>query len=455
MKKLHYDVFILGTGNVGHTVADACADAGKKVGIIDTREYGGTCSQRGCDPKKVMYTAAVARRSAAHLQGCGLTEVPGTSWSDLIKTVATYIDPVPSTTREDFEKKGIDCYTGEAKFTGENSLAWDDTEITADHIVIGTGQKPRELEEDFVGREHAVTHETFFHMEELPKRIAFLGAGYIAMEFGQIAAAFGAQVFMLDHGKHILSPFDSYLADMVQEQSEEDLDMTIKTETSNERIEKVDDHYVLYYTQDGKEHSTEADIIFNTTGRVPAIDTLDLDAAGIDYDDKGIITNKWLRTSNKNVWAGGDVNKSDIPLTPVAGIHAKAIKENIFGNMTAANVPITASVSFVYSNLAGVGMGEKEADESGKSYRSIKMEIGDWFNAKRYNTKYYAFHILIEDGTDIILGAHILGPHAADQINIFALAVNNELTKDGIQQALFTYPTWTNDIKGMLAEFDK
>ena len=173
----HFDVFVIGTGTAGKGVAKDCAKAGWKVAIADNREYGGTCPNRGCDPKKVLvgFTEIIDR--ATKMKGKGITKMPEVNWSDLITFKETFVDAIPAATEKDLAALDIKMYHQSPKFLDENTLSVEDKTVTADKIVIATGQKAMPLK--IPGEEYALLSEDFLDLKELPVTMIFIGAGYI------------------------------------------------------------------------------------------------------------------------------------------------------------------------------------------------------------------------------------------------------------------------------------
>jgi len=207
----HFDLFVVGTGTAGKGVAKDCAAAGMRVAIADNREYGGTCPNRGCDPKKVLVAATEVVQLTENLKGKGISSVPEINWKDLQKFKENFTDAIPAVTEKDLKKAGIAMYHQSPKFLDENTLSVEGKTVTADKIVIATGNKPMELK--IPGREHLLHSEDFLDLNELPEEIIFIGAGYIGMEFAQIAARCGSKVTVVEFGPRPLAPFEGDIVD--------------------------------------------------------------------------------------------------------------------------------------------------------------------------------------------------------------------------------------------------
>lgn len=197
----------------------------------------------------------------------------------------------------------------------------------------------------------------------------------------------------------------------------------------------------------------KADMVFNTAGRTPAVEELSLDVGKVDYSGKGISVDKFLRSeSNPSVYACGDVSNHSLPLSPLAAFEASLVSQNIInGNSKEIETPLVPSVVFTIPNFATVGYSEKEAKKRFKNVTIKYEEAADWHNIKRINGSAYAYKILVDNRTDEIVGAHLVGPEAAEIINLFTLAMNSKIKCTAIKEMIFTYPSWSNDIKSMLA----
>lgn len=445
-----YDVFIIGTGTAGKNVAKDCAAAGLKVGISDNREYGGTCANRGCDPKKVLMGISEILDKASKLKGKGITKFPEVSWEDVMAFKKTFVDAVPAFTEKNLDKLGIDLYHQSPSFLDENTLSVEGKTITANKIVIATGQVPMELK--IPGREYALVSDDFLELKNLPATMLFIGAGYIGMEFAHIAARFGVKVTMMDFAPRPLTNFDE---DMVNHLLEASKDLGIKFIFNAEvtGIEKLQKNFRVKAMQDGKEISATAAMVFNTAGRVPSIQDLDLEKGNVEYSKEGIVVNEYLQnTTNKNVFACGDVSASKgLPLTPLSSEEARIVSTNILNkNSEKVDYPPQPSVVFTLPNLASVGLSEEEAKEKDLDFTVELKLVPGWFNAKRLNEKGYAYKTLVDNKTGQIIGAHLLGPEASEVINLFAMAIYAKLKHSDFKKMIFAYPSWGNDVKGMV-----
>ena len=445
-----YDVFIIGSGMAGMTIANKCALKGLKVGITDDLPYGGTCALRGCDPKKVIIGATEVRDFAKRLKGNGIDTIPKINWKDIMAFKQTFVDEMPPKIEKGYKKNGIDTFHNSAKFLSENTLEVGSYKVKANKIVIASGSKPRVL--DFEGGHYAKSSTDFLNLEKLPKSLLFIGGGYIAFEFAHIAARCGAEVTIVHRGENPLENFEQDIVKYLVSATEE-LGIKLILNTDVTAIEKIDDQYRVEGKYAEKTEYYEAEAVFNSAGRPPAIFDLDLDKANITYTKKGVTVNEYLQsTSNPHIYASGDAADSEgLPLTPVAVLEGHTVASNIIkGNSKEISYPPMPTVVFTLPTMASVGYTESKAKELNYNIRVNFKEVGSWFNAKRLNVKEYAFKTIIDEETQTILGAHLIGPHTEETINLFAMAIKTKMKVNEIRTMIFSYPTLASDIPHML-----
>ncbi|WP_316928050.1 NAD(P)/FAD-dependent oxidoreductase [Gillisia marina] len=281
----------------------------------------------------------------------------------------------------------------------------------------------------------------------------FIGAGYIGMEFAHMAARLGVKVTMMDVASRPLTNFDEDMVGYLVTASEKlGINFIFNAEVSE--IEKLRKNFRVTAIKDGKEISAKAELVFNTAGRVPSIEDLDIEKGNVSFSKKGVSVNKTLQnTTNKNVYACGDVSDSTgLPLTPLSSQEALIVIANLLNpeKPKEVNFPPQPSVVFTLPNLASVGLSEKEAKEKGYEYRLEHKLVPQWFNAKRVNTEEYAYKTLVDKKTNLVLGAHLVGPEASEIINMFVMAMCGKLTCKELKTMIYAYPTWGSDIKGMV-----
>ncbi|WP_330949617.1 dihydrolipoyl dehydrogenase family protein [Virgibacillus sp. MG-45] len=444
-----YDVIIVGAGPAGLNIAKACNENGLTVAVIESRGFGGTCPLRGCNPKKVLAHAANLIAQMDRLDGKGIRGTYQLDWQDLMAFKRTFTEPVSKNTEAKLNKRGIATYCGKASFISKNEIQVHHEILKGKHIVIATGAKPAPLPID--GAEHLLYSDDFLELEQLPKKLIFVGGGYIAFEFAHIAARAGSEVHIIQRGNHVLKQFDKGLTTMLVEASEK-LGIQVHVNTEVIQIEKQAEGFIVKGKQEDEEVAWQAECVIHGAGRVPAIDTFALEKANVAFDKKGIVVNEALQsTSNPSVFAAGDVtNTEGLPLTPVAQLEARIVSDAILNKRSPARSYYgSPAVVFTTPKLAMAGI-SVEAAEKEDRYSLHTFDLSEWFTY-RYQNEETAFAKVIQDKeTGVIVGAHLLSNQADELINYFAMAIQLKLPIKDLQQVMYVYPTATADLSSML-----
>jgi len=446
-----FDLVCIGTGSAASTVASQCRAAGWSVAVVDKRPLGGTCVLRGCDPKKVLVGAADAVDWIRRMNGKGVTQNGvGIDWPTLMRFKRTFTEPVPEARRNSFHQAGIAAFHGAARFTGPASLQAGDDLLEARRFVIAAGMRPATLG---IPGEHLVTiSDGFLDLDALPPRIVFIGGGYISMEFAHLAAIAGAQTTVVHRGPRPLDGFDPDLVALLMEGMREK-GITLHLEARAGSVEVHDGALRLKASRAAGEFYLDADLIVHGAGRVPEIDDLDLQAAGVEWDRRGVRVNEYLQSvSNPAVYAAGDAAGSGNPaLTPLAGYEGRVVAANLLhGNHQTARPGAVPTVAFTIPPIASVGLREDQASAGGIRFRKTFGSTEGWYSSRRIAEPRSGFKILIDDAADEIVGAHLFGHHADELINLFALAVQKKIRASDLRKTLFAYPTHASNIQYML-----
>jgi len=446
-----FDLIAIGTGSAASAVASRCRGAGWQVAIIDSRPFGGTCALRGCDPKKVLVGAAEVTDWARRMQGKGLeAEQLNIEWQQLIQFKRSFTEPVPKRREEGLAKAGIEAFHGRARFIGPSTIQVGDDVLEGRYVVIATGQKPADLK--IAGAEHLTTSEQFLELDQLPPHILFIGGGYIAFEFAHVALRAGSQVTIVHRGARPLPLFDPDLVDqLVQRTRELGGDVQLATEAVG--IGKGSGRLIVHASTSGEQRTFEADLVVHAAGREPEIDDLNLDAAGVEWDKRGVAVNDFLQSvSNPAVYAAGDAAASGgPPLTPVATYEGIVVAGNLLkGNHQKPNYLGIPTVVFTIPSLASVGLSERQAREQGLKFRVTTEMTSGWYTSRRVAEPYSGFKVIVEEETDHILGAHLLGGGVEEVINLFAVAMRSGMRATDLKHMIFAYPTHGSDLPHML-----
>jgi len=371
-------------------------------------------------------------------------------WQELMRFKRSFTEPVAKNREEGFAKAGIATFHGRARFVGPSSVQVNDEVLEGRYVVIAAGQKPADLK--IVGTEHLTTSEQFLELNELPKRILFIGGGYIAFEFAHVAVRAGAQVTIAHRGPRPLPRFDPDLVDQLVKSSRE-LGVDVQLGTEVIRIEKRSGQLVVRASASDQPRTFEADVVVHAAGRVPEIDDMNLDAAGVAWDSQGVKVNEFLQcVSNPAVYAAGDAAASGgPPLTPVASYEGILVAANLLkGNSQKPNYLGIPTVVFAIPPLAAVGLSESEAHKQALKFKVKKEMTSNWYSSRRIAEKYSGFKALVEEGTDRIVGTHLLGSDAEEVINLFGLAMRAGMRAADLKHMLYAYPTRGSDVPYML-----
>lgn len=447
-----FDLVVIGTGSAAASVAHQCRSAGWNVAVIDSRPFGGTCALRGCDPKKVLVGAAEVLDWVRRLNGHGVRANDARiEWAELMRFKRTFTDSVPKNRERSFAKAGIAAFPGRARFVDRSAVKVGDEVLEGLHVVVATGAMPRKL--GIPGEQYVTTSDQFLELEKLPRRIVFIGGGYISFEFAHIATRAGAEVTILHRGERPLEGFEPDLVAQLVDKTKR-IGARVRVRMQVESIEKSSDSFMVHAsTAEGQRDAFEADLVVHGAGRVPEIDDLDLAIAGVETEERGVRVNEYLQSvSNPHVYAAGDAAASgNPPLTPVAAYEGRIVASNLLkGNHRKVEHIAVPTVVFTVPPLAAIGLSEHTAQEQALRFKVKKQDTSNWYSSRRVAEDCSGFKVLIEEGSDRVLGAHLIGPHAEELINMFALAIQTGIPAGKLKHAVFGYPTLGSDVQYML-----
>ena len=443
-----FDLVVVGTGVAASTVAYPCREAGWRVAVIDSRPFGGTCPNRGCDPKKVLVGAAEIADAAMRMKPHGVSSDDlHIQWSDLMRFKRTFTDPVPESSERAFRNAGIETFHSVACFRSPDAMEVAGERLTARYFLIASGSAPARL--GIPGEDLLTNSDGFLDLDALPESIIFIGGGYIAFEFAHLAARTGARVTILHRGKRPLEHFDGgMVAQLVAHSRAKGIDIRLGAPVT--AVEQLDSGEFRVHAGDATYHAALA---VHAAGRPPNLDALDLQVGGVAATLRGVTVNSYLQSvSNPRVYAAGDSADSGAPaLTPVARYHGRIVTDNLLkGNHREPNYSGVASAVYTLPALAMVGLTEETARAKGLDFDVHHADMTNWYSPRRVAAECAGFKVLVERGTSRVLGAHILGEAAEDVINIFALGIRNGLTAAQIKEPLYAYPTRSSDIEYMV-----
>ncbi|HEX7007259.1 MAG TPA: NAD(P)/FAD-dependent oxidoreductase [Alphaproteobacteria bacterium] len=450
MASRRVDVLILGGGNAGLGVTVPTREAGMSVALVESRDLGGTCSNRGCTPKKVLVAAAHALHEIELAKAHHITVGrPTLDWAALIDREKAMIADVPKTIAGLMEKRGVDVVRGAARFIAPDAVAVDGETIEARHIVIATGSKPRAL--PIPGAEHMITSDDVLSERTLPRDVVFIGGGVIALEFSHVYVRAGARVTILEALPRLLGAMDADAVDRLHAATEA-LGIGVRTDVKVQRIEKAGDRLRVVFDQNGEARAVEADRVVNGVGRVANVDRLDLDAGKVAHEGGRVQIDGHLRsTSNEAVYVCGDALWSTPQLSPVATYEGRIVGRNIVdGPRHVPDYDSIPSCVFTVPALASVGLTEARARELGRDIDVHTADMRDWFSGRTYAEPLAWAKVVVDKPSDRILGAHITGHSGEELIHLLAMAIRHGITAGQIKSAVFGFPTFSADIGNVL-----
>ncbi|MEM9277038.1 MAG: NAD(P)/FAD-dependent oxidoreductase [Pseudomonadota bacterium] len=443
-----FDIVIIGGGNAGFGVSAIASDAGKSVAFIEELDFGGTCPNRGCTPKKVLVAAAHALHeielAPAHGIEVGKAKL---NWKKLIDRKDDMIGFIPDAMKGVAEKRGT-VFQGHAKFVGANKIDVDGKVIEGDNIVIATGSKPRSL--PIPGAELMITSDEVLSEDRQPKQVVFIGGGVIAMEFSHVYARAGTKVTILEAMPQLLPRMDADAVNAIAAETER-LGVTIKTDVQVKEISETTGRFQVTYEHNGETLEIQADRVVNGAGRVANVDTLDLEAAKIRHDGIRIEVDDYLRSvSNPSVWVAGDALVNSAQLSPLATYEGRLVGHNIVhGAEKKPDYFATASAVYTVPALSTVGMTEQQAKDQGLDVAVTTNDMTGWFSAKSYAETVAWSKVLVNKADDQIVGAHFVGHHGEELVHLISMAMRHGISASDFKETPMAFPTFASDLKNL------
>ena len=439
----NFDIVIIGAGPAGLAAAYKLKTKFNQIAVVEDDLWGGTCPNRGCDPKKVFLSAVEARDKINNFQGKGFNSVPTINWPELETFKATFTDPVSAGSRAGIVAAGITAIDGYPEFISRNQIEVNDQLIQADKFIIATGQRPSILNVD--GNENLLTSTDFLSLKQLPETVTFIGAGYIAFELATIANAAGAKVHIVHHNDHPLKHFETeFVKNLVEQLEAKGVEFHFNVDTKS--IQKVDDKLVLQ----ADDFQLSSDLIFGATGRIANVDDLGLEKAGVEYSLGGINVNTSFQSTNENIYAIGDVVAKDQPkLTPVAGFEADFVAEELLSGQNQTIVyPAVPTLVYGTPQIAKVGVSVEAAAKS-EQYQVQALDMTQWFTYRKTNQSVVKAKIVLNNNQQIV-GATVISEEAEQLINLLTMAINRHYTHQDVVQTIFAYPTVASDLEYLI-----
>ena len=438
-----FDLFVIGAGSGGVRAARIAAAHGAKVAIAEEHKVGGTCVIRGCVPKKLLvYGAHFAEDlNDAAMFGWDVSHCRF-DWPVLRDNVLAEVSRLEGLYTQTLGNHHVEVFHERATVAGRDEvrLASGQT-VSAGKILIATGARPFMPEID--GIEHAISSNEVFHLEKLPKRIVIAGGGYIANEFAGIFHQFGSHVTVVNRSDTILRGYDEQMRDRLMQISVTK-GIEFRFNSTFDRIEKRDGS--LHLSMTGCD-DIEADAMLFATGRVPNVEGLGLEEAGVELGERGQVkVDEQSRTSVPSIFAVGDVTDR-IQLTPVAIREGHAFADSQFGNNPwTVDYNCVPNAVFSHPPIAGVGMTEGQARNKLGQVRTYTSDFRAMKNVLAGRNERSLYKLIVDDATDKVVGIHMIGPDAPEILQAAAIAVKAGLKKADFDATIALHPTMSEEL---------
>jgi len=434
-----YDLFVIGAGSGGIAASRRAAQYGAKVAVAEFSRLGGTCVNRGCIPKKLMVYASHFPDLFKDAQGFGWSPVQSTlDWQKMITAVDKELDRLNGVYQNMLNNANVELFRGYAKFLDPHTLEIEDRKVTADKILIAVGGHP--VKPDIPGIEYAITSDDMFLLKEQPQRIAIFGGGYIGVEFACIMNGLGSDVTLVLRNDFILRGFDDDIRSAIQEGMQEH-GIQILRISEAAAIEKTPEG--LKVSVGSKHHETiTVDAILSATGRRPNLKHLGLENAGVEINKGAIAVDRYSQTSQEHIFAVGDCTDR-INLTPVAIGEGRAFADTQFGGhsrtMSYDNIPTAV---FSTPEAATVGLTEAQAQEQyAAAVKVYRAKFKPTYHSLSGRNERTMVKLVVEEDTEKVLGAHMVGENAAEVIQGIAIALKMGATKKDFDATVGIHPS--------------
>ena len=442
------DLLVIGGGSGGIAMANRAAQHGARVALIEARRLGGTCVNVGCVPKKVMWNAAAIVHTLHDAAEYGFDIEPAAfSWPRLKRARDAYVGRLNERYATYLAENGVAVHRGYARFIGPHTVAVGDQRLQAAHIVVATGTQP--VVPDLPGAQLGVTSDGFFALEQPPRRVAVIGAGYIAVELAGMLVAAGSRVGLYVRHGTVLRGFDTMLSDAATQALRDD-GVEIFPQSIVQSLTRKVDGIVVQRPDDAAE--TAWDVVIWAVGRKAFTHDLGLDAAGVELNHDGYIeADAYQNTSAERIYAIGDVTGRAL-LTPVAIAAGRRLADRLFGGEPDRRLDYEQIPTVVFSHppIGTVGLSEDEARERfGDSVRVYRTRFVPLYHAVTQRKPTTAMKLVCAGPTERIVGCHVIGAGADEMLQGFAVALRMGATKQDFDDTIAIHPTSAEELVTM------
>jgi pyruvate/2-oxoglutarate dehydrogenase complex dihydrolipoamide dehydrogenase (E3) component len=445
-----YNLVVIGAGTAGLVTAAGAAGLGAKVALVEKHLFGGDCLNVGCVPSKCMIRSSRALADVRDAGRFGI-RVPDGARADFpavmerMRRIRSHISHHDAAAR--FRELGVDIFLGEGRFAGPDTVEVDGQTLRFRKAVIATGA--RAVRPDYPGLEEAgfLTNETVFSLTELPARLVVFGAGPLGCELAQTFARLGSRVTIIEKTDHLLPREDADAARIMQDSFERD-GISILTGMAAARVQKLPDAKRVFIEGDGGERHVDADAILVGAGRAPNVQGLNLEAVGVEYDERrGVLVDDHLRTTNRRIFAAGDICLRH-KFTHTADASARIVIQNaLFWGRAKVSALTIPWCTYTDPEIAHVGLYESGAEERGIPVDTFVEPFAELDRALADGEEEGFVKVHVRRGTDRIVGATIVARHAGEMISELTLAIATGVGLKRISGVIHPYPTQAEAIR--------
>lgn len=447
----HYDYIAIGGGSGGIASLNRAASYGKKCAIIEAKALGGTCVNVGCVPKKVMWNGAqIAEAIKLYAADYGFdVRLDNFNFAKLVENRQAYIGRIHTSYNNVLAKNNIDVIHGFGKFVNKNTLEVNGERYTADHILIATGGRPSRPA--IAGAEYGIDSDGVFELSELPKRVAVVGAGYIAVELAGVMNSFGVETHLFVRQHAPLRNFDPLVVETLLEVMQQD-GIQLHTHAIPKAVVKNADGSVTLQLEDGR--SQTVDTLIWAIGREPATDKINLEAAGVETNARGFIkVDKFQNTNVPGIYAVGDIIEGGIELTPVAVAAGRRLSERLFNNKPNEHLDynLVPTVVFSHPAIGTIGLTEPQAIEQfgAENVKVYKSSFTPMYSAVTQHRQPCRMKLVCVGKEEKIVGLHGIGFGVDEMIQGFAVAIKMGATKADFDNTVAIHPTGSEEFVTM------
>lgn len=440
-----YDLIAIGGGSGGVAAARRAAKHGAKCAVVEFDRLGGTCVNRGCVPKKVMWYGAHIAHTLNDAAGYGFDiQQNGFDWTKLVTDRENYIRRLNGIYEKNLAKENVEHLDGFGSLVDAHTVKVGDNTYTAERILLAPGGTPTVPE--IPGAELGITSDGFFELTEMPGKVAVVGAGYIAVELAGMLHSLGADVSLVIRREHFLREFDEILSSTLTQIMHDD-GLKIINNTELKELKSVSGG-INVTTQDNR-NLGDFDQVIWAIGRSPLSEGLNLQNAGVEVDKGGYIpTDKWQATNVDNIFAIGDVTGRE-QLTPVAIAAGRRLAERLYAGKTDRHLKYEniASVVFSHPPIGSVGMTEAQAREKhGDEVKVYKATFTPMYHAFTAHPQKTAMKLVVSGKEEKVIGVHMIGAGVDEMLQGFAVAVKMGATKSDFDDTVAIHPTSSEEL---------